>query len=1163
MTPWVFSAEAAGVAAWVLLSRRCGDTDFRVYVGCMGERMMVWRVSGAFVGALLAGAGAFGQTAPWHPYLSYPGGGYWTVRVPVEVENTSGQPLAGMPVSLTVQEGDGTAGLIGEPAASLRVLTAAGQEYLFDVREPAGVMKRAGTLAPGDVVTMPVEAAAGARASLFLYAGNPEAWSPVDWLNAGLDNPGFEGVAGWAAASIDASHRMAFQEGGAHGGAQCARCEVDPGAASEWVKYAQDGIPVAQGQRYRFTAWVRAENVAGKAGWFVHVNGVRPQMVNQAAGWDGTFDWREVVLEFDVPEGGQTFSCGTVLYGTGTAWYDDARFERLSEQSGITVKIGPAERMELDSDDASPAWLGQEWELRAPIVLRNFTDEPAERLFGVDTRQMANQQFKFAGNAWNARIEAVDGGGNPVAVQGSFREDLLVAAGVPPRTEKRVWLYTRKVSEKEARFAGQSQGVEASSSLSASGLNLVANGGMERGEGEIPEAWEFSEEGLKDGGRFRMRRVPGGVDGQWRLELRVPETTGNPDWFGWRQRVNVKPNTQYLLSGFIKGEALDGSASIHVHKHRADGSLTESPFLSTGPAISGSGDWTQTRQVFTTPSDCAYIVVHLTMNCHGTLWHDALTLMESGTGVVGHIESNLAEPLELHAWAVNPLVKTFPHDLMPQGASGNAAVYAARNTRKSFQLAVRSPRDDAVTVDVSGLTGPGGAALAAPAAWLAEYVPIDFPIGYHSTTAPEYCRLLPEGRGNDGWAGLWPDALIPLEGPVPLAGGETKTFWFDLDVPADATPGTYAGRVVFRGREKEIAAPVTVTVWNFTVPAAKQLPALYDLRNGPGWNIAGGNREEGMRRWCDFLARYNVSPALTVDSPAFGLENGKVTMETAAFDAYASYVLDELKVNALYTPHDFYACGWAYEPRDFLGFKAFTPEYVQAWTDAYRMFIEHITGKGWRGKFVHYLSDEPFESSEKTITGLARIADMARSVAPDVPVYSSTWHYIKGLEGHLTLWGVGLHESFPLEKMRERQAAGDRFWFTTDGHMCTDTPFLGVERLLPWLCLKYGVQGYEFWGVSWWTYDPHACGWHKYIRQSNEGHEFYWVRYPNGDGFLAYPQGEDHAGTPLPTIRLVAAREGVDDYELFTALRKHADAGNAEAKAALERVLAAVAMTKP
>ena len=53
--------------------------------------------------------------------------------------------------------------------------------------------------------------------------------------------------------------------------------------------------------------------------------------------------------------------------------------------------------------------------------------------------------------------------------------------------------------------------------------------------------------------------------------------------------------------------------------------------------------------------------------------------------------------------------------------------------------------------------------------------------------------------------------------------------------------------------------------------------------------------------------------------------------------------------------------------------------------------------------------------------------------------------------------------------------------------MATDTPFLATERMLPYYCFKYGRDGFEFWGLSWWTYDPWKLGWHSFIRQSDDG----------------------------------------------------------------------------
>jgi len=1098
--------------------------------------------------------------SPWHGALSYDGGGYWPLRVRVEVDNPLDEALEGAPALLRVTADDPEAALLGHRIGGLRVTKADGTELLFGVQDAAGNEETEGVLAPGDALVIPTEADAGATTAYYVYGGNTKAWRPPEWLRGGLANPGFEdgdaAPAGWRAWETTATHRIALERGAGHGGEVCARCDVDAGAPATWVKYLQGGIPLMPGKTYRFTAWVKARDVAGKAGWYVHVDGRRPQMVNRTNGWDGTFDWREVSIVFEAPaEPGIRFSCGTLLHGTGTAWYDDAALELEGITGSLQAHAVEAETRELAAPGTSPPWPDEtHWRWRVPLRVRNLTDTAAlDSIAAFDTRQVHNQLAKLIGFTKLAGLRLVDPDDpeRPVSYAGVLSEDLHVLACVSPLTEKTLWLYLSDVPKPTDATAPSSM-----LEWSAGERNLLANGSMEAGEGDRPDAWPADEEGTTAGGRFTARRVPGGPHGAWCLELTVPETVEAPGWFGWRQRVPVKPGTPYLLAGHVKTQGADRAVRIHGHFHRADGALTDQPFFGTAPEIaSGDHDWTLTATRVVTPADCAFLEVHCTMNGHGTLWHDGLLLMESAGGAAGSLEPREPPRERLAAWVVNPLVKVFQEDWPPDEPVQEVAAAASRNSFEAFQIAVRSHDKAEIDVTATALTGPEGATLDAPVAYRAGFVPIDIPIGYDSTDAPAYCRLTPRARGNDGWRGSWPDPLLRLDaGRVDLGAGQTQPLWFDVHVPTAAAPGLYEGSVRLRAGDESLAVPVRFTVWDFVQPDAKQLPALYDLRNGPGWNIfAGPDPESAARRWHRFLAKYHVSPGILRSPPQFTWEDGRVSMETAAFDREIAYLLDELGVPALYTPHVFYACGWAYTPRAFLGFEAFTPEYERAWTQAYRLFIDHITERGWRDKFVYYLSDEPHEWHEPTITGLARVADMARAIAPDVPIYSSTWRYIEGLEDHLTMWGIGPQGSFRDDKIPERRAAGDRFWFTTDGQMCTDTPYLAIERLLPWFCFKYDVEGYEFWGVSWWTHDPWDWGWHTYINQSSEGEKWFKVRYPNGDGFLAYPP-LDETDEPVPSIRLVAAREGVEDYEVFQALEAYAADGNEAAQQALARV---------
>ena len=110
-------------------------------------------------------------------------------------------------------------------------------------------------------------------------------------------------------------------------------------------------------------------------------------------------------------------------------------------------------------------------------------------------------------------------------------------------------------------------------------------------------------------------------------------------------------------------------------------------------------------------------------------------------------------------------------------------------------------------------------------------------------------------------------------------------------------------------------------------------------------------------------------------------------METKAFDKIVHFFLDELNYSMLYTPGFFYSVGWFSRAKPVFDLQPYSPEYTKAWKDAYGMFIDHITEKGWRKNFVLYLSDEP--RIPLAYNAIARVADMAKEVAPDVPIYVS------------------------------------------------------------------------------------------------------------------------------------------------------------------------------
>ena len=1069
--------------------------------------------------SIVATLAALTAAPPW-PETLYVCSEPHRLRVPVTITAPEGQALSGTPVAVPIGDPPTGVPIGGQPLAALRVCDESGQELLWALTARDGSAKTTGLIEDGGVLYVPAVCAAGGSATVYIYADSPGAWPVPDMLPIGFANGGFEdgtieSPAAWVATETDAAHRVSIMPGAGRDGSRAARCDVDAGAPSTWVKYVQTRIPVAPGATYRVSGWVKGKDCTGSVGLFIHINGDKPQLINRVenAG-DGTYDWRHVSFEVTAPPGSTDATIGTVLYGTGTAWYDGFSFEAAGQAAHFTV--GQPETLELAQvrPDSPPA----DWS----VTVYNTSDEPRQGVAILADMRPPTIGWKREHGDYSSTVSGTVSGRDGTQV----REGLLFTADLAPRS-------STVFGAELTTSAADPEGLRA---LAESPANLAKGATFETAADLAAWEWRAQPEGPNEG--VDVAADTGGAAGDGCMRLTVAKEVA-PNWVGARQsNIPVRPGATYYYGAYVRTGDLGGTVNIHAHTHDAQGKVLQ--FLSAGPGIGANADWTWLSTVFAVAPDAVDVQLHLTINTWGTAYYDGVVLMEVMRARVSRAEQPAGATVSL----VDPLVKVFREDRYQQPA-GSVRVSAARNEYEPFQLAVCAPAGvDKVTVSVDQPVGPGGAMLDPVEVHRVGSVPVDYPTSYYRSTAPAYARKLPAGGGaSDGWAGWWPDPMIPVSGgSTDVLPGETTPLWFTVHVPKGVAAGDYAGRVRIALGTQTFDLPLTVTVWDFELPDDTHFRGIYSLGQGPSQVQVFDPRhaDEAREAWYCLYASHRLCPD-TIPSPTFGLEGGKVTMDTAPFDRWASLCFDELHFNCFFTPWDFYALGWAYRPKDFLGFKAFTPEYVAAIKDAYGQYVRYITDRGWRGRMMHYVSDEPFMDQPQVLKDLQDFCAVFSEVAPDVPRYSSTWRPCPGLEGAVTLWGAGHYGCFPVDKMKERQAAGDKILFTTDGQMCIDTPWCAVERLLPSYAFKYGSLGYEFWGMSWWTYDPWDYGWHTFISQSDQGTDYYWVRYPNGDGYLAYP-GERYGVTgPLPSIRMEQAREGQEDAEYLYLLRDLAE----------------------
>jgi hypothetical protein len=470
-------------------------------------------------------------------------------------------------------------------------------------------------------------------------------------------------------------------------------------------------------------------------------------------------------------------------------------------------------------------------------------------------------------------------------------------------------------------------------------------------------------------------------------------------------------------------------------------------------------------------------------------------------------------------WVTDPLTRVQPTDA--PGTARSAAIKAARNEYEAFQLVVRAPSGSAlsnVNVVASDLVGPATIGRANVTLYRAHYVTVTqsspqspYPPGSYADA------LIPFTHPETGQAlgGRFPAA------PFPVSAGRNQPVWVDVFVPASTPAGTYTGTVtVTASGVQSTVIPVTLTVWNFTLPVASSMKSTF----GDLWEfwrpfgLSPSAPEASDIEWR--FAKTALAHRVTVSRP--GKTLGWFTPDGTALpaDARMQEWLGTLGATTWKIPDMFADPVYADRPKAI--------RYL-------RTMYDYLAPRGWANRVYVYppINDEP--ASAEAYEKIRNYAAMVHEANPNLKVLVTEHHSTDAaqIDGAVNIWATHF-QGYNASTAAARRAAGVQQWgYQVDAWGGTymgwmiDYPILNY-RVPLWASWVNRVDGLLYWAMTYWA--AIADPW------TDTGTYSYSGMIMNGEGSLFYPGNAVGYQGPIVSARLKVLRDGMEDYEYLKLL---------------------------
>ncbi len=404
-------------------------------------------------------------------------------------------------------------------------------------------------------------------------------------------------------------------------------------------------------------------------------------------------------------------------------------------------------------------------------------------------------------------------------------------------------------------------------------------------------------------------------------------------------------------------------------------------------------------------------------------------------------------------------------------------------------------------------------------------------------------------NGNSPVAGMYPDALLPLETAIAfdenkIKAGENQGVYLTFNVPVDQAPGVYTGNIKVTYDGKSQTVPVSLMVYDLTVSQETRSMSYFNL----GFSQYLGELDGTQNIWRTYveeMIKYRLAPGSVMMQSSANETSLATTIEEIA-DLVINYGLSTVSVPG----------SW----RTGSNLSTFLTKLAEKSIELNYNLLDRVIVKGTDEPKVYQLDKVKAETAEFN-NGINLALSKIGALKGATPEFlNELKESVKKIPHIITLNYQRNEESnsakidtycpfFSSWHTESDRALYDdqwkgRWWYGCSGPMppypsyhLDDT--LVSARSVGWMMGEYDIVGNLYWSMTVYT---------EYDGVKYSPIDDYYTgkadRYPqsNGDGYLFYPGAPYGIDGPIPSIRLEAIRDGNEEYEIVYDLRKDYEA---------------------